>query len=50
MQPVTARIAQKKALNTCASFTPRTTVERQTTTPKGNVDDPRKAFDDLFKL
>jgi hypothetical protein len=50
MQPVTARIAQKKAKNTCSSFAPRTTVERQTTTPRGQIDDPRKAFDDLFKL
>ena len=50
MQPVTVRIARKKVRNTCASFTPRTTVERQTTTPRGKVDDPRKAFDDLFKL
>ena len=50
MQPVPVRVTQKKARNTCTLFTPRTTVERQTTTPRGNVDDPRKAFDDLFKL
>ena len=50
MQPVAERIAQKKSPNTCSMFAPRTTVERQTTTPRGSVDDPRKAFDDLFKL
>ncbi len=48
MQPVTARISPKNAKNTCPLYTPRTTVERETTTPR--VDDPRKAFDDLFKL
>ena len=48
MQPVTARISPKTVKNTCALYTPRTTVERETTTPR--VDDTRKAFDDLFKL
>ena len=48
MQPVTARVTPKNARNTCASFSPRTTVERETTTPK--VDSSRKAFDDLFKF
>jgi len=48
MQPVTARVTPKNARNTCASFSPRTTVERQTTTPK--VDSSRKAFDDLFNF
>jgi len=51
MQPVPARVAPKKTKNACTLFTPRTTVERQTTTPRGGqVDDPRKAFDELFKL
>ncbi len=48
MQPVTARVSPKNARNSCTLFTPRTTVERETTTPK--VDDARKAFDDLFKF
>jgi len=48
MQPVTARISPKNAGNTCSVYTPRTTVERETTTPRS--DDARKAFDDLFNL
>ncbi len=48
MQPVTARISPKNSRNACPLYTPRTTVERETTTPR--VDDPRKAFDDLFKF
>jgi hypothetical protein len=48
MQTITARIAPKNARNTCTFYAPRTTVERETTTPK--VDDARKAFDDLFNL
>jgi hypothetical protein len=34
--------------NACPLFSPRTTVERETTTPRS--DDARKAFDDLFKF
>ena len=48
MLPVPTRMAPKNARNTCTSFGPRTTVERETTTPK--VDSSRKAFDDLFKF
>ena len=48
MQPVAARVSPKNVRNSCTLFAPRTTVERETTTPR--VDDPRKAFDDLFKL
>jgi hypothetical protein len=48
MLPVPVRITPKNARNDCASFSPRTTVERETTTPK--VDSSRKAFDDLFKV
>ena len=47
-QPVTARVSPKSARNACTLYGPRTTVERETTTPR--VDDARKAFDDLFKL
>ena len=48
MQPITARVSPKNARNSCQLFTPRTTVERETTTPR--TDDARKAFDDLFKF
>jgi len=45
---LTARVSPKNARNTCTFYSPRTTVERETTTPK--VDSARKAFDDLFKF
>jgi len=48
MAGVPARVSPKNARNTCTLFSPRTTVERETTTPK--VDSSRKAFDDLFKF
>ena len=48
MEAVPVRISPKNARNSCPSFSPRTTVERETTTPK--VDSSRKAFDDLFKF
>jgi hypothetical protein len=48
MQPIPARVTPKNARNTCSFFTSRTTVERETTTPRTN--DARKAFDDLFKF
>ena len=49
MEPtLTARVSPKNARNTCTLFTPRTTVERETTAPR--TDDARKAFDDLFKF
>jgi hypothetical protein len=38
----------KNAKNACSLFSPRTTVERETTTPRNN--DARQAFDDLFKF
>jgi hypothetical protein len=53
-----ARVAPKDARNTCDMMTPRTTIERQTTTAPTAVSNPpasssshsaRKAFDDLFK-
>jgi len=48
MQPsLAARISPKNKRNTCTLFSPRTTVERETTAPR--TDDARKAFDDLFK-
>ena len=48
MQTITARIAPKNARNACTLFAPRTTVERETTTPR--TDSARKAFDDLFNF
>jgi hypothetical protein len=48
MESITARISPKNARNGCDLFSPRTTVERETTTPR--TDDARKAFDDLFKF
>ena len=43
-----ARITPKNTRNTCTLFSPRTTVERETTAPRS--DDARKAFDDLFNF
>jgi predicted RNA-binding Zn-ribbon protein involved in translation (DUF1610 family) len=48
MQPIPARITPKNARNSCTSFSPRTTIERETTAPR--PDSARKAFDDLFKF
>jgi hypothetical protein len=48
-----ARVAPKDERNTCTLFTPRTTVERQTSTPASTGSTPtnsaKRAFDDLFK-
>jgi hypothetical protein len=54
-----ARVAPKDARNDCALFAPRTTIERQTSTPQnrdagssssgGSSNSARQAFDDLFK-
>ena len=48
MQQISARITPKNTRNSCQLYSARTTVERETTTPR--VDDARKAFDDLFKF
>jgi hypothetical protein len=50
-QPIPARISPKDARNTCESFSPRVTIEREThsqTQPQG-PSSAKKAFDDLFK-
>ncbi len=47
-QAIPARVSPKNARNSCSLFAARTTVERETTTPKS--DSARKAFDDLFKF
>lgn len=48
MQSIPARVAPKNTKNDCSVFSPRTTVERETTAPR--TDSARKAFDDLFNL
>ena len=48
METIPARVSPKNERNTCNVFAPRTTVERETTTPP-RANDSRKAFDDLFK-
>jgi hypothetical protein len=45
---LTARVSPKDAENSCALFSARTTVERQTGTPQGPPS-AKQAFDDLFK-
>jgi len=51
--PITERVTSKTARTACPQFTPRKTVEKQTTENRGqsrtNVDDPRAAFERLFK-
>jgi hypothetical protein len=59
---IPARVSPKDARNACALMTPRTTIERQTSTPpsapgssssggssSSSSSSARKAFDDLFK-
>jgi len=54
---IPARVVPKDGQNSCALFTPRTTVERQTGTPASGPsssspsasNSAKKAFDDLFK-
>jgi len=46
-KPITARIVNKNARNTCELFVPRTVVERQTSS--GAPTDARAAFAKLFK-
>ena len=48
-QPIPHRIAKKDSRNHCTFYAPRTTVERQTSPGTSRPDDPRKAFEDLFK-
>jgi len=52
---LTARVSPKDARNKCTLFAPRTTVERQTSSPtstsggSSTAGGARQAFDDLFK-
>jgi hypothetical protein len=50
-QPIPERIARKDTANTCTFFAPRVTVERQTSPgfSRATPDDPRRAFENLFK-
>lgn len=48
-QPVPERIADKRARNECTLFSLRATVERETSSGAGRSDDPRRAFENLFK-
>jgi predicted RNA-binding Zn-ribbon protein involved in translation (DUF1610 family) len=48
-RPIEERIAKKDARNECALYMPRVTVERETSLASSKADDPRKAFDNLFK-
>jgi hypothetical protein len=51
MQTLTARVSPKNARNTCALYPARTTVERETTSPRvEGSSKAAKAFDDLFNL
>jgi|SRR5437762_6038321 len=46
-KPITARIVNKGAKNSCELFGPRTIVERETSS--GSPGNPRQAFSNLFK-
>jgi hypothetical protein len=48
-QPITERIANKNARNNCSYYAPRMTVEKQTKPSATRPDDPRKAFENLFR-
>lgn len=48
-QPITARIPRKDARNECGYYSPRVTLERQTSPGSSRSDDPRAAFEALFK-
>jgi hypothetical protein len=48
-QPIAARVARKSERNECAVFAPRTAVQHAQERAR-EPDDPRAAFDALFKL
>ena len=48
-QPVQERILDKRAGNACSFFSLRVTVEREASAGSGSPDDPRRAFQNLFK-
>jgi hypothetical protein len=49
MQSIPARVSPKDTQNTCASYSPRIKVERETGSA-APVSGAKKAFDDLFKF
>jgi hypothetical protein len=48
-EAITERIARKDIRNACELFEPRKAVERETTAAASKIDDPRAAFDRLFR-
>ena len=48
-QPISARFAVKDARNDCGFYEVRMSNERETTSGSSRPDDPRKAFENLFK-
>lgn len=48
-RPIQERIGKKDARNECTFYEPRVTVERETSSSPSRADDPRKAFENLFK-
>jgi predicted RNA-binding Zn-ribbon protein involved in translation (DUF1610 family) len=48
-QIIPERISPKDKRNTCASYSIKQSVERETSSSSGTVNDARKAFDALFK-
>jgi len=48
-QPIPERVPRKDARNGCTFYSIRVTMEKETSTSAGRVDDARKAFDNLFK-
>lgn len=48
-QPISERVPRKDARNECSLYSIRVTMEKETSTSAGRVDDARKAFENLFK-
>jgi hypothetical protein len=48
-QPISERMPRKDARNDCSYYAIRVTMEKETSTSAGRVDDARKAFENLFK-
>ncbi|HEV2352111.1 MAG TPA: hypothetical protein VG028_19940 [Terriglobia bacterium] len=48
-QPILARVEKKDARNKCTYYAARVTIEKQTKPNVGRPDDPRIAFENLFK-
>jgi predicted RNA-binding Zn-ribbon protein involved in translation (DUF1610 family) len=47
LKPITERVPKKDLRNSCTFYRPRTTIERETSSPKPA--DARSAFENLFK-